>query len=181
MDFDGRKPGFDLVIELRHAFIVLLVIVKRKNTIRKLRNENREWVTGDKEITKGEMGSSGKYDAETRLCNAWTSLVMRCITSVSYLVFFNDDDILFCETNLEGANVMKASVAKCEGVSSQLINFDKSLIYFSNNVSLETNEWIGNVLRVRISNNPEKYLGLPTMVGRRKKQSFSNLNERFIK
>lgn len=35
-------------------------------------------------------------------------------------------------------------------------------------------------LGVRMSNNPEKYLGLLTMVRRTKKNAFVNLKERFI-
>lgn len=70
--------------------------------------------------------------------------------------FFANENILFGETNVERANVMKVSVAKYEGVSSKLINFDKSLIHFSNNVSFEMQERIGNVLGVHISSNPKK-------------------------
>lgn len=33
-------------------------------------------------------------------------------------------------------------------------------------------------LRLRNSTNPEKYLGLPNVVGKQKKESFQNLNER---
>ncbi|KAH1045474.1 hypothetical protein J1N35_036258 [Gossypium stocksii] len=39
----------------------------------------------------------------------------------------------------------------------------------SGNVEKEIQEQVENILGVRISNNPEKYLGLPTMVGQRKK------------
>lgn len=40
---------------------------------------------------------------------------------------------------------------------------------------------MGNILGVRISNNPEKYLRLPTMVGQRKKKAFIEIKNRFNK
>ncbi|KAA3466465.1 reverse transcriptase [Gossypium australe] len=39
---------------------------------------------------------------------------------------------------------------------------------------------IGRDLSVRIANNTEKYLGLPRMVGRRKKNAFVEIKERFL-
>lgn len=37
------------------------------------------------------------------------------------------------------------------------------------------------MLGVRISNNPKRYLGLPTMMGGRKKHAFVGIKERFVK
>ncbi|KAA3459952.1 reverse transcriptase [Gossypium australe] len=100
--------------------------------------------------------------------------------SVSHL-FFADDSILFGDNPIEGASNIKNVVNKYEKVSGQLVNFDKSLIYFNNNVDPETRIHVGGILGVRISNNLKKYLGLPTMVGRRKKHAFVHTKERFIK
>ncbi|MBA0821938.1 hypothetical protein Goarm_018764 [Gossypium armourianum] len=54
-------------------------------------------------------------------------------------------------------------------VSGQRVNFDKSLIYFRVNVDFSVKEEIVNLLGVRLASNPEKFLGLPMMVGRNKK------------
>ncbi|MBA0672548.1 hypothetical protein Goklo_000114 [Gossypium klotzschianum] len=72
--------------------------------------------------------------------------------------------ILFGKASLEGALAMKTIIKDYENMSGQLVNFDKSLIYFSNITSEEDQTRIGGELGVKISNNPEKYLGLPTMV-----------------
>lgn len=53
----------------------------------------------------------------------------------------------------------------------ELVNFDKSLISFGENVEDVNQVQIGQILGVRISTNPEKYLGFPLMVGRWKKMS----------
>lgn len=68
-----------------------------------------------------------------------------------------------------------------EKFSGQLINFDKSLLYFSSNVGKEIKNQIGSILGVRKSNNPKKYLGLPTIVRRSKKNAFVEIKEKFIK
>ncbi|KAA3465725.1 reverse transcriptase [Gossypium australe] len=49
------------------------------------------------------------------------------------------------------------------------------------NVTIERREQVGKVLRVHISGNPKRYLRLPTMVGRRKKNAFTSLKTRFVK
>ncbi|KAH1106956.1 hypothetical protein J1N35_010724 [Gossypium stocksii] len=95
-------------------------------------------------------------------------------------LFFADDNILFRKATMNGARSMKVVINKYESISGQVVNFEKSLIYFSNNMQEDLKEQIGGYLGVRVSNNPEKYLGLPTMVGRRKKWAFIELKERFI-
>ncbi|KAA3486893.1 reverse transcriptase [Gossypium australe] len=71
-------------------------------------------------------------------------------------LFFADNSMLFEEASIEGANNMKKVIKESKGTG-------------------------GGILGVRISNNPEKYLGLPTMIGRRKKHSFVDIKERFVK
>ncbi|KAH1047688.1 hypothetical protein J1N35_038472 [Gossypium stocksii] len=100
--------------------------------------------------------------------------------SISHL-FFADDSILFGEASIDGENNLKRVIKDYEEASGQLVNFDRSLIYFSGNVDLATQDQVGPILGVRVSNNPEKYLGLPTMVGHRKKHAFVAIKERCVK
>lgn len=60
----------------------------------------------------------------------------------------------------------------------QLVNFEKSLIYFSNNVHEGVKLQIKKSLGVRIANNLEKYLGLSMMVGRKKKNAFVEIKKK---
>lgn len=73
------------------------------------------------------------------------------------------------------------SLGFCSGMFGQVVNFDKSLIYFSGNFTEESKKHIGDTLAVGIASNLEKYLGLPTMVGRRKKEAFVDTREKIIK
>ncbi|KAA3476774.1 reverse transcriptase [Gossypium australe] len=49
-------------------------------------------------------------------------------------LFFADDNILFGEASIEGVMTMKSMVNEYEKVLGQLVNFDKSLVYFNSNV-----------------------------------------------
>lgn len=65
-----------------------------------------------------------------------------------------------------------------EKVSSQQINFDKSVIFFSSNVEDSVAHRIVNQLGVRSLTSMERCLGLPTLVGRNKRGAFSHLCDR---
>ncbi|KAK5775038.1 hypothetical protein PVK06_042905 [Gossypium arboreum] len=80
-----------------------------------------------------------------------------------------DDCILFGEASLEGANLMHQLITEYDQASGQRVNFDKSFIYFRANVELEIREIVTGTLGVRVAISPEKYLGLPMMIGKKKK------------
>ncbi|XP_040960314.1 uncharacterized protein [Gossypium hirsutum] len=80
-----------------------------------------------------------------------------------------------------GAEIVRAIIHEYEMVSGQRVNFEKSLIYFGANVDSSVQEDIVNLFGVRLASNPEKYLGLPLMVGRRKKWAFAHFVDRFRK
>lgn len=61
------------------------------------------------------------------------------------------------------------------------MNFDKFRVYFSANVSTHDKMLVSQVLNVRSSSDPEKFLGLPNMVGRRKKQAFQIIKDKMRK
>ena len=63
----------------------------------------------------------------------------------------------------------------------QCINFDKSSVFFSINTVGEQRERIKELLGIREVARFESYLGLPTMVGRSKYQTFAYLKERVWK
>lgn len=93
--------------------------------------------------------------------------------------FFVDDNILFSKANREGIEAIKEVVNEYKQIWNQIVNFEKSLIYFSNNVEESEKTLLGETLGVRIANNLEKYLELPTMIDRRKKGAFLEIKEKF--
>ncbi|KAG8480642.1 hypothetical protein CXB51_025232 [Gossypium anomalum] len=97
--------------------------------------------------------------------------------AISHLLFA-DDCILFGEATIRGANWLKAILSYYKSCSGQQVNFEKSVIFFSKNTLVVNKQLIASLLTVRCSEEPERYLGLPNMVGRRKKESFQNLKDR---
>ncbi|KAK5784761.1 hypothetical protein PVK06_039291 [Gossypium arboreum] len=100
--------------------------------------------------------------------------------SVNHL-FFADDCILFGDASKEGANMVRSVISEYEQASGQRVNFDKSLIYFGANVDSNVKKLVKSVLGVRVASNPEKYLGLPMMVGRKKRWVLAHFVDRFRK
>ncbi|KAA3485636.1 reverse transcriptase [Gossypium australe] len=96
---------------------------------------------------------------------------------ISHLLFA-DDCILFGEATEEGANVVKDILKEYECCSGKYVNFNKSNIFYSTNTREEMKDLVSNLLGVSSSSSPEKYLGLPSIVGQRKTEAFGNLVDR---
>ena len=58
------------------------------------------------------------------------------------------------------------------------MNSDKTIAFFSQNTSVEVQEELKVLLGVPVIKNYEKYLGLPSFVGREKKACFNHIKER---
>ncbi|KAA3472829.1 reverse transcriptase [Gossypium australe] len=97
--------------------------------------------------------------------------------AISHLLFA-DDCLIFGEATEKGARVLKDILKVYEDCSGQCVNFDKSLIFYSSNTDEVSKAAVLRLLGVRSSSSPEKYLGLPNMVGRRKKEAFQNMADR---
>ena len=91
---------------------------------------------------------------------------------VSHLLFA-DDCFLFFQADENHANVMKQILLKYEEASGQAISLPKSKIFYSKNVEQPLQQVITGILGVRAILGTGKYLGLPSMVGQSKKETFS--------
>jgi hypothetical protein len=84
---------------------------------------------------------------------------------VSHLLFA-DDCIVFSEATHGGANRLLEILEKYSKGSGQLVNREKSAIFFSKNCSQQMRDMVCNGLQIYKEALAEKYLGLPTEVGR---------------
>ncbi|KAA3486163.1 reverse transcriptase [Gossypium australe] len=83
-------------------------------------------------------------------------------------LFFADDCIFFGDASRDGAMSVRGIIREYEQCAGQKVNYEKSLVFFGSNVNEEVKEDITALLGVRVASSPEKYLGLPMMVGRRR-------------
>ena len=90
---------------------------------------------------------------------------------ISHL-FFADDCFVFSEASQRGASRLREILEICSRGSGQLVNREKSAIFFSNNCTDEMKEVVRNELNIQKESLAEKYLGLPTNVGRQIIDSF---------
>ncbi|KAJ8754033.1 hypothetical protein K2173_001931 [Erythroxylum novogranatense] len=108
------------------------------------------------------------------------TIVARGATPVSHL-FFADDAIFFVRATVEETNILKTILHLYEQASGQQINLDKSGISFTPNTSPLMKDLICHTLGVAETSEPSNYLGMPSVVGRGKKQVFHYVTEKLTK
>lgn len=105
--------------------------------------------------------------------------VARSAPAVSHL-FFADDTILFTRATEKEAREIKQLITSYELASGQRINLNKTEITVSPNVPTEVKEKLRDILEVEAVEQHHKYLGLPTLIGKRKKEIFAGTVERIL-
>ncbi|XP_041016130.1 uncharacterized protein LOC121258651 [Juglans microcarpa x Juglans regia] len=88
-------------------------------------------------------------------------------------LFFANDNLLFCKANALEWSRLSRILKAYEEASSQRLNLDKSAIFFSKNIPAEAKHVILSTSKMMEAKVFEKYLGLPSYVGRNKLASFS--------
>ena len=72
-------------------------------------------------------------------------------------------------------------LAKYEHTSGQQINRAKTTIFFNKSTSEDVQRVIKDMLGVNVVCQYEKYLGLPSLVGQEKKESFTHIKQQVWK
>ena len=88
---------------------------------------------------------------------------------------------MFGKANVEEGMRVKHILSIYEESWGQMINYDKSAILFSFNVEPGCHAHLQNLLGVAEQSCIERYLGLPTMIGREKRKAFREIKERIEK
>jgi hypothetical protein len=99
---------------------------------------------------------------------------------VSHLLFA-DDCFLFCRSTIAEANHLMHLLQIYEEASGQEINLSKSEVFFSRNLSLAAQRDLSQIMGVRHVLGTGNYLGLPSMIGRKKKDVFAYIKDRIWK
>ncbi|KAL0001832.1 hypothetical protein SO802_015613 [Lithocarpus litseifolius] len=107
-------------------------------------------------------------------------VVCRRAPSISHLLFA-DDSLIFCRAIQDEVQEIVDILQLYATAFGQLMNFVKSSIYFSSNTDGAKWDWIKNRLNVKEVDRFQTYLGLPTLIGCSKYQTFAFLKDRVWK
>jgi hypothetical protein len=96
-------------------------------------------------------------------------------------LLFADDCILFCKADVAEATKLKGVLDKYCDASGQCVSQEKSSVYFGKGCADNYRQEIKHALQLHKETLNDKYLGLPTDVGRSKNGAFGYIKERIWK
>lgn len=96
---------------------------------------------------------------------------------ISHL-FFTNDSLLFCRAKMSDVQTIQIILTQYEVASGQKVNREKTKLFFGKGVAKAVKESLKDFLGVPKIREYEKYLGLPAVVNKNKKESLSFIKER---
>ncbi|KAL0449472.1 UNVERIFIED_CONTAM: putative mitochondrial protein [Sesamum latifolium] len=103
--------------------------------------------------------------------------ICRRAPSISHLLFADDTQI-YCEATHLSITSIKNILEIYAKASGQMINYSKSSMILSKNSPDNLKDDLPAILRLQRTDQQERYLGLPSVVGRSKKGVFSYIRDR---
>lgn len=94
--------------------------------------------------------------------------------SISHLLFANDS-LVFTRPSTKDYNHLKAIFECYTAASGQLFNYKKSSMFFSGKIPCGQIAAIKAIFQLNIVSRYEKYLGLPSMVGKKRNSFFNDI------
>jgi len=125
-------------------------------------------------VTEGLIGLLRKAEEDNVIHG---HQICRGTPPISHLLFA-DDSIFFCKASLDQARAIGSVLRLYEKASGQQVNFGKSSISFGRGIRRHRREEIIQALDIREVLAQDKYLGLPTHVGRSRMRSFISIKDR---
>ena len=99
--------------------------------------------------------------------------------SISHLLFA-DDSLIFTRATTEDYTHLKALFDCYATASDQIFNYEKSSMFFSGQVQSSQVAAIQSIFQFNVVSKHEKYLGLPSMVGRKRTTFFKDIKLRVL-
>ena len=96
---------------------------------------------------------------------------------VNHLLFAHDS-LIFLSANIQSAERLNDILRFYADYSGQAVNREKSSIFFSGNSGHDLREALKVTLGIPVEAFSERYLGLPTAIGRITRGTFNHLGER---
>ncbi|XP_048621848.1 uncharacterized protein LOC125591512 [Brassica napus] len=95
-------------------------------------------------------------------------------------LLFADDTMFFLKAERESTLALKEIMHRYGTASGQSINFEKSSVTFSRRAPAELKNMVHTELQIQKEGGVGKYLGLPEIFGRKKKDMFSSIVDRIV-
>jgi hypothetical protein len=92
-------------------------------------------------------------------------------------LFFADDSFLFCKANSVEWRRLIRILGVYEVASGQKLNMDKTSVFFSRNTPSKKREEISHLSELQATQSYDKYLGLPTSIGKSRVKAFQSLKD----
>ena len=99
---------------------------------------------------------------------------------ITHLLFV-DDSLIFCRARESEWRSLLHVLATYERASRRQINRTKTTLFFSKSTPGDMQNLIKDMLGVTVIQHYEKYLSLPSLVGRNKKESFTHIKQQIWK
>jgi hypothetical protein len=96
-------------------------------------------------------------------------------------LFFADDNLLFCKATSSDWGRLSQLLEYYEKASGQLLNKEKTSIFFSRNTSQVDRECIHQLFGVLSTQRYDTYLGLPALVEKSQMKEFKSIKDRVWK
>jgi hypothetical protein len=93
-------------------------------------------------------------------------------------LLFADDSLLFCKANVFEWGRIQQLLNMYEKASGQKLNRDKTSIFFSKNTRRATKDHLLSLAGISSTRRYEKYLGLPSLVGKSRMEAFMGIKNR---
>ena len=93
-------------------------------------------------------------------------------------LFFADDSLIFCKASLEECDSLQHVLKVYEDAFGQQLNKAKTSLFFSSNIDQQLQEEIKTRFGAQIIRQHKKYLGLLSLVGRNKRNTFNAVKEK---
>jgi hypothetical protein len=115
-----------------------------------------------------------KFEADRKI--TWLPIT-RGGTRINHL-FFADDSLFFCKANIDECVHIQQVLEIYKKASGQKLNREKTSIFFSKNTNTVVKNHLLSIAGVSSTRRYEKYLGLPSLIGRSRVAAFSGIKSR---
>jgi hypothetical protein len=95
-------------------------------------------------------------------------------------LLFADDVMIFARAKASEFEVILKCLNTYSSWSGQHINISKSTIFFSRNCNLSSKDAVNSILHLALLPSQAKYLGIPLLMHRSKKDSFIKLKDKIV-